>query len=113
MSGDHPVRDPGLVRVPDEEQAKHETRAQNVAHDHDCAPGEPIRDDSRGRTRQEHRHEPGQERESDRLAFSGQLQEQREQRHHVEPVAQLRHRVRCVQCAEIPVVPQNAGEASK
>ena len=112
MRGDDRVGNPRLLRPPDEEQAKHQSRARDVAHDHDRAPGEAICDHARRRTGEEHGHEPGEQGESDRLALPGQLQQEREERDDVEPVAQLRDRVRGVQCAEIAVVPQNGHQAS-
>ena len=60
VRGDDRVRDPCLLRTADEQQAEHETRAQNVAHDHDRAPREPIRDDARCRPGEKHRDEPGE-----------------------------------------------------
>src|SRR6267378_4411216 len=69
-----------------------------------------VREHAGGRAGEEHGNEPGEERERDRLALAGQLEEQGEQRDDVEPVACLRHGVRRVQCAEIAVVPQDPEE---
>src|SRR6267142_1311700 len=112
MKPDHAVGDPDLVGAAHEQETEDQARPQDVADDQEGPPGDPVREHARGRPGEEHRDEPGEQRVGDRLAFAGQLQQERKQGDHVEPVAELRDGVRGVQCAEIAVVPQDADQAS-
>jgi len=54
-----------------------------------------------------------QKREGDGLTRAGQLDQQREERDHVEPVAQLRDRVGGVKAPEAAVVADHGPEAAE
>ena len=100
----HHVRDPHLVRTPDEQQSEDEHAAHQIGADHQPPPIDAIDDDAGDRPddrdRQElHDHHPG-----DGGRRSGEVEQQREDGDGVEPVAELRDRLADVEQTKVAIV---------
>ena len=100
------VRDPHLIATPDEQQAEDQHAAQEVGGDHQPPPVDAVDDHTGHRADDRDRQKLHDQHPGDHRRRTGQIEDQREDRDGVEPVAELRDRLADVEETEISVLPE-------